>query len=114
MNDKLAGHFGTLLFCLIATFPNLVFAQAAELMSAREEFVLYDPSELNPDEPGYSWEGSTLLQDIRVVDGMGNRSSGLDPGENSILRGHCGRREVVGHRIPPHEPRRRIPGHRRY
>lgn len=67
--------YNSSLFVLLLSFfvPTVVFAQAAELMSAREEFVLYDPSELNPDEPGYSWEGSTLLQDIRVVDGMGNQ-----------------------------------------
>lgn len=56
-----------------AGYSQSVWAQAANLMSARENFVLYDASELNPNEPGYSWEGSTLLQNIRVIDGMGNQ-----------------------------------------
>ena len=73
LNNKLTGHFGTLLFCLIATFPNLVFAQAATIVSEREPIVVYSEKDLNPKQPGYAWTGSTLLQDIRVIDGMGNQ-----------------------------------------
>ena len=54
-----------------AWYSHSTWAQSAELMSAREDFHSYDQSELNPDNPGYAWEGSTLLENIRVIDGMG-------------------------------------------
>jgi len=58
--------------CLISIMPSLTFGQAA-IESAREKIVRIDPSILNEASPGYEWEGATLLQDIRVIDGLGNR-----------------------------------------
>ena len=70
---KLIKWTTSLVVALHAIFlPQGAWAQAANLMSERESFVLYDASELNPKEPGYAWEGSTLLKNIRVIDGMGN------------------------------------------
>lgn len=47
-------------------------SQASTIVSERLPIVIYDESELNPDEPQYAWEGATLLQNIRVIDGYGN------------------------------------------
>lgn len=55
------------------SLPQLAFGQAADLISERERIVVYDESELNPIPPRYEWTGATLLRDIRVIDGMGNR-----------------------------------------
>ena len=55
---------------LLALFPQLAFPQAL-IVSEREEIVNYSAEELNPAKPGYEWEGATLLQDIRVIDGDG-------------------------------------------
>jgi len=62
------------LFILLAIsfMPTTVFAQAATIVSEREPIVVYSENDLNPKQPGYEWTGSTLLQDIRVIDGMGN------------------------------------------
>lgn len=49
----------------------MAFGQAA-VISEREKIVSYDPTELNPVEPGYEWEGDSLLQNIRIIDGLGN------------------------------------------
>ena len=63
---------------LLALFPQLAFPQAL-IVSEREEIVNYSAEELNPAKPGYEWEGATLLQDIRVIDGLGNSpQSGQD------------------------------------
>lgn len=54
------------------------FGQAATV-SERERIVSYDAADLNPAEPGYEWEGATLLQNIQVIDGLGNPpQTGLD------------------------------------
>jgi imidazolonepropionase-like amidohydrolase len=56
----------------------LAFGQAA-ITSEREKVFAIDPAILNAATPGYAWEGATLLQDIRVIDGLGNRPvSGQD------------------------------------
>jgi imidazolonepropionase-like amidohydrolase len=52
--------------------PQLAFGQAA-IVSERERIVSYDAADLNPAQPGYAWEGATLLKNIRVIDGLGNR-----------------------------------------
>ena len=57
---------------VISFMPTTVFAQAATIVSEREPIVVYSENDLNPKQPGYEWTGSTLLQDIRVIDGMGN------------------------------------------
>jgi hypothetical protein len=85
--------------------PALVFGQAAELMSPREDFVLYDPAELNPKEPGYAWEGSTLLQDIRVIDGMGNPPQ---TGQDVLIVD--GKIQAVGRNLEPPSDARVIDG----
>ena len=51
--------------------PQFAFSQAG-IVSEREPIVIYDPADLNPSEPGYSWSGSSLLKNIRVIDGLGN------------------------------------------
>jgi len=50
----------------------LAFGQAA-IVSERERIVSYDAAVLNPAEPRYEWEGASLLQGIRVIDGLGNQ-----------------------------------------
>jgi len=57
---------------LVASFPHLAFGQAATIVSEREPFVVYDESQLNPKKPGYEWTGATLLNNIRMIDGLGN------------------------------------------
>ena len=57
---------------LLVLSPHSAIGQAANLVSAREAIVVYDEADLNPKKPGYSWTGATLLQDIRVIDGLGN------------------------------------------
>ena len=52
--------------------PQFAFGQAA-IVSEREKIVNYDAADLNPNEPGYEWTGATLLQNIRVIDGISNR-----------------------------------------
>jgi len=70
---KRTSLFGsTVLSCVVAFLPTLAFGQAA-IVSEREKIVSYSAEDLNPAEPGYEWEGATLLQDIRVIDGLGNR-----------------------------------------
>lgn len=58
-------------FCLAALLSQLAFGQAA-IVSEREKIVVYDTAELNPAQPGYAWEGPSLLQNIRLIDGLGN------------------------------------------
>lgn len=66
-------------FLLAGNWTGLVFGQASTIVSARDPIVVYDDSELNPKVPGYEWTGPTLLRNIRVIDGMGNRpQSGQD------------------------------------
>jgi imidazolonepropionase-like amidohydrolase len=48
-------------------------AQASSITSERDPIVLYEESDLNPKRPGFSWEGPTLLRNIRIIDGMGNQ-----------------------------------------
>ena len=50
---------------------NAAFGQASVLISEREPITVYKPSELNPINSRYEWEGATLLRDIRVIDGTG-------------------------------------------
>lgn len=57
---------------IISILPGVVFGQAG-ISSEREAIVEIDPAILNSATPGYAWEGATLLQDIRVIDGLGNR-----------------------------------------
>jgi len=52
--------------------PEAAVAQAG-IASEREAIVAVDPAILNTATPGYEWEGASLLQDIRVIDGLGNR-----------------------------------------
>ena len=56
---------------LLLFAPLLAFSQTSVIVSEREPTVVYDPSELNPIDPRYEYEGPTLLQDIRVIDGTG-------------------------------------------
>ena len=49
-----------------------VFSQASTITSQRLPIVVYDNADLNPKDPGYEWGGATLLQNIRVIDGLGN------------------------------------------
>ena len=60
-----------ILSCLIPLLPDLASGQAG-IASEREAIISYSEEELNPVKPGYEWEGATLLQDIRVIDGLGN------------------------------------------
>ena len=62
----------TILSCLISFLPGLAFGQAG-IVSEREKIVSYSAEDLNPAKPGYEWEGATLLKNIRVIDGLGNR-----------------------------------------
>jgi len=57
--------------CTISFLPNIAMGQAA-IQSEREKIVIYDANDLNPAKPGYEWEGATLLEDIRIIDGLGN------------------------------------------
>jgi len=61
-----------LLCCVIAFLSSQAFGQAL-IVSEREKIVSYSDEELNPENPRYEWEGSTLLRNIRVIDGLGNR-----------------------------------------
>jgi len=70
MNAKTPIRF----FAAIAVFMSLTqlaYGQAA-IVSEREKIVMYDAENLNPVEPGYAWEGASLLRNIRVIDGLGN------------------------------------------
>jgi hypothetical protein len=62
----------TLLCCVTVFLSNQAFGQAL-IVSEREKIVSYSDEELNPEKPRYEWEGSTLLRNIRVIDGLGNR-----------------------------------------
>lgn len=62
----------SVLLCIILPLPGVVFGQAG-IQSERENIVAIDPAILNSETPGYAWEGAALLQDIRVIDGLGNR-----------------------------------------
>ena len=66
-----------ILSCLSPLLPDLASGQAG-IASEREAIISYSEEELNPVKPGYEWEGATLLQDIRVIDGLGN------PPQNSL------------------------------
>ncbi|ASP32684.1 amidohydrolase family protein [Labrenzia sp. VG12] len=68
MNIFCKGTTAIVIGCLA---PNLAFAQAA-IVSEREPIVTYDEADLNPIAPRYEWDGATLLQNIRVIDGLGN------------------------------------------
>lgn len=57
---------------LSTMLPSLVFGQASTIVSEREPIVVYDEKDLNPKKPDYEWTGATLLNNIRVIDGMGN------------------------------------------
>jgi len=57
---------------LTVFLPHVAFGQAAVLVSEREPIVVYEESELNPNPPRYEWTGTTLLRDIRVINGMGD------------------------------------------
>lgn len=48
------------------------WSQASTIVSEREPIVVYPEEQLNPKKPGYAWTGDTLLQNIRVIDGLGN------------------------------------------
>ncbi|MDA9982768.1 amidohydrolase family protein [Gammaproteobacteria bacterium] len=65
-------NFSLFVLLVISFMPTTVFAQASTIVSEREPIVVYSENDLNPKQPGYEWTGSTLLQDIRVIDGMGN------------------------------------------
>jgi len=61
-----------ILMCILATvLSGQAFGQAA-IVSKREKIVSYSAEELNPEMPRYKWEGTTLLRDISVIDGLGN------------------------------------------
>jgi len=62
----------SVLLLLVLAAPAAVFAQASTIVSEREPIVVYDEEDLNPKKPGYEWTGTTLLRDIRVIDGTGN------------------------------------------
>ena len=51
-------------------WPFLAHSQAT-IVSEREPIVVFDEADLNPAEPAYEWEGASLLQNIRVIDGTG-------------------------------------------
>ena len=62
----------------IGLSPIPALGQAA-IVSEREKIVSYGDAELNPVEPGYEWEGASLLRNISVIDGLGNPpATGLD------------------------------------
>ncbi len=65
---KLGAAIGAL---ITLGLPAATFGQASTIVSEREPIVVYDESELNPARPGYAWEGASLLQDVRVIDGRG-------------------------------------------
>lgn len=48
------------------------WSQASTIVSKREPIVVYPQEALNPKKPGYAWTGDALLQNIRVIDGLGN------------------------------------------
>ena len=54
---------------LFAALPAL--SQTSVIISEREPTTVYDPADLNPIDPRYEYEGSTLLRNIRVIDGTG-------------------------------------------
>jgi imidazolonepropionase-like amidohydrolase len=56
---------------VLASLTQLAYGQAA-IVSEREKIVVYDADNLNPMEPGYAWEGPSLLRNIRIIDGLGN------------------------------------------
>lgn len=64
---------GLLIFVLAGFVPTIAFGQASTIVSEREPIVVYKDSQLNVKKPGYEWTGPSLLQDIRVIDGKGNR-----------------------------------------
>lgn len=47
------------------------FSQTSVIISEREPTAVYDPADLNPIDPLYEYDGSTLLQNIRVIDHTG-------------------------------------------
>ena len=71
MPNRLNQSITTVLSCLFVFLSNLAFGQAA-IVSERERIVSYDAADLNPAQPGYAWEGATLLKNIRVIDGLGS------------------------------------------
>jgi imidazolonepropionase-like amidohydrolase len=56
---------------VLVSLTQLAYGQAA-IVSEREKIVIYDANNLNPKEPGYAWEGPSLLRNIRIIDGLGN------------------------------------------
>ena len=72
MTTKTTTRYCVAAITLLGTLPQLAFGQAG-IASEREKIVSYSAEDLNPAQPGYEWEGATLLQDIRVIDGLGNR-----------------------------------------
>ncbi len=67
------------LFLAVAAAPLTAFGQASTIVSEREPIVVYEESELNPVQPRYAWTGPTLIRNIRIIDGLGNKPvSGQD------------------------------------
>ena len=63
----------------LSLFSQIALSGDSTSKAPREPIKLYDKSELNPKDPGYSWEGTTLLKNIRVIDGTGTKpKSGQD------------------------------------
>lgn len=91
-NHILRGVLTASLLAAIA-IPAVVLGQASTIVSEREPIVVYPDSELNPKKPGYEWEGSTLLKDIRVIDGKGNKPK---PGQDVLIAD--GKIKAVGRR----------------
>lgn len=56
---------------VVVSASNYAHGQAT-IASEREKIVTYADAALNPTKPGYEWEGASLLQDVRVIDGLGN------------------------------------------
>ena len=67
------------------------FGQASTITSERLPIVVYDEAELNPNDPRYEWNGPTLLQGVRVIDGLGNA-----PVENQDVLVSNGKIAAVG------------------
>lgn len=72
MTTKTTTRYCVAAITLLGTLPQIAFGQAG-IVSEREEIVSYSAEDLNPAQPGYEWAGATLLQNIRVIDGLGNR-----------------------------------------
>lgn len=93
---------GTACFCLLA-LSSSAFGQASTITSERLPIVIYDDSQLNAENPHYDWDGATLIQNIRVIDGRGNPAA--EAQDILIANGKIGAVGDTGSFEAPHDAR---------